>query len=103
MERRLQGGQAAVRCQAFDRHDPRAVGLNREHETGSDRIAIDDNSAGAAYAVFAGDMRASLAQIMAQVVSQANTNRNVCFYGVSIKFKGYIHFCNIPRRYVRTL
>ena len=47
-----------------------AACLNREHQTRANRRAIDQHGAGAAHAVFAADMRAGLAAIVADDVDQ---------------------------------
>ena len=47
-----------------------AVGLDREHQAGADRLAVEDDGAGAADAVLAADMGAGLAAVVADRVDQ---------------------------------
>src|SRR5580700_10729068 len=50
----LQNAQRArLRCEAFDRGDHRAIGLDREDETGTHRAPIEEDRASAAYAMLA--------------------------------------------------
>ena len=47
-----------------------AVGLDREHQAGADRLAVEDHRAGAADAVLAADMGAGLAAVVADGIDQ---------------------------------
>ena len=66
----LQGAKLAVRCQAFDCKDVRAICLHRQHETGPHGKPVNYDGAGAANAMFAADMGSRQPQIVAQRVSQ---------------------------------
>src|SRR5262249_19195760 len=54
----------------FDRPDLPAISLDREHQAGTDRLAVEDDGAGAADAMLAADMRAGLAAVIADSVDQ---------------------------------
>ena len=56
--------------QAFDGADFFAVRLDRKHQTGAHRRAVDQHRAGAAHAMLAADMGAGLAAIFADGVDQ---------------------------------
>ncbi len=61
---------ARRRRQTLDGRDLVAVGLHREHQAGSYRLAIDQHRAGAADAVLAAGMGAVEQKILAQRVEQ---------------------------------
>ena len=56
--------------EAFDGADCLASRLDREHQAGAHRLAVDDHGASAADAVLAADMGAGLAAIVADGVDQ---------------------------------
>ena len=58
------------RRQTLDGGDLVAVGLHREHQAGTHRLAIDQHGAGAADAVLAAGMRAVEQEILAQHIEQ---------------------------------
>ncbi len=66
----LQRMQLLAVGEPFDGADLPAVGLDREHQAGADRLAVEDDRAGAADAVLAADMRAGLAAVVADRVDQ---------------------------------
>src|ERR1700722_9504676 len=71
---RMQG--LRVGCDTLDRHDLVAVGLHREHQARSRRIAVEQNGAGAAHAVLAAKMSAGEAQLMAQEIRKRHAHRH---------------------------
>src|SRR5665213_272565 len=71
LERRLQDAEAAGRRrEAFHGPDLAAVNLHGKREAGACRLAVDEDGAGAAHPVFAADMRAGRADLMAQEIGQ---------------------------------
>ena len=72
-KRCLQGRQARRWAQAFDRDDRTAGCLYRKHQAGSDCCAIDDDGAGATYAMLAADMRTGQREVMSQTVGQRSS------------------------------
>src|SRR5215467_9484326 len=54
----LHGMQLIAIGEAFDRANALALGLDREHQAGSDRLVIEDHGTCPAYAVLTPDMRA---------------------------------------------
>ena len=69
-ERDLQIGQCSAVGQPFNRIDPLAVRLHREHQATAHHLAVDQHGAGAAYAVLASQMRARELQLFAKEVRQ---------------------------------
>ncbi len=66
----LQRMQRLAIGEPFDGADLPAVGLDREHQAGADRLAVEDDGAGAADAVLAADMGAGLAAVVADRIDQ---------------------------------
>src|SRR6202020_282964 len=66
LERLLHRVQLAVRGEAFDRSDLRAIAARREHRARLDCAAVDVDDAGPALRGVASDMRAGQAQILPQ-------------------------------------
>jgi hypothetical protein len=62
--------QAIIGGHSFHRGDRGAVGLHREHEARTHRLAVYQYSAGAARTVFAADMGSGQSQILAQCVGE---------------------------------
>ena len=59
------------RCaQGFDRADFMAVGLDCKDQAGAHRFTIKEDGAGAADAMFAANVRADQAQVVAQEITQ---------------------------------
>ena len=68
---------------ALDGGDLMAVGLHREHQAGARRASVEEDRAGAADAVFAAEMRAGEAELMAEEIGEASCGprplpRSVC-------------------------
>jgi hypothetical protein len=61
---------AIIGGHSFHRGDRGAVGLHREHEARTHRLAVYQYSAGAARTVFAADMGSGQSQILAQCVGE---------------------------------
>src|SRR5262249_50118104 len=72
-KRGLQRMQRAILGQAFDGLDPMTVGLDREHEAGAHRVAVEQHGARPADAVLAADMSSGEVEIVAQEVAQQKT------------------------------
>jgi len=83
-EELLKPAEDAALGQAFDRIDPGAVGLNREHETGSSSLPIEEYGACAANAVLAAHMRAGEPQVLAQEVAQQKSRLDLAFVRLAI-------------------
>ena len=69
-ERLLHRREPAVLGQALDGGDLRAFGLHREHETRAHGTPVDDHGACAAHAVFASEVRAGEATVVAEKVGE---------------------------------
>src|SRR5689334_13240090 len=78
-EARLQGREALILRQPFDRDDFAALGLDGQYQTAADSLAVDQHGAGTAHSVLATDMRAGQPQMMAQAIRkrQARFDRNL--------------------------
>ena len=70
MKARCSGCSVSPSGQSLDRADRNAVRLHRKHQAGPDRIAADNDGAGAAHAVLASDMGSGLTAILADRVGQ---------------------------------
>ena len=70
LERGLQIGDVAGIGNAFDGLDRGAVALHGEHKAAAHHVAVEPHRAGAAYALFAADMGAGEAKIVAQEIDQ---------------------------------
>jgi hypothetical protein len=70
-KRRLERVQFdAIRRQRFDSLDRVSVCLDRDHDAGTCRLAVEENRARAAYAVLAADVGSGEAEILAQEIAQ---------------------------------
>ena len=69
-ERLLERVELAVAHESLDRQELGAVGLDREHDAGTRGLAVDQNSARAADAVLAADVRARQAEVLAQEIRE---------------------------------
>src|SRR5215470_16575127 len=94
----LQGREAFVLRQAFDRHDLAALGLYRQHQAAAHGLAIEEYSAGSANPVLAADMRTRKPQMMTQAIRerQARLDRN--FDVASVHLKANLH--GLSRRHL---
>src|SRR6202051_3384769 len=89
VERLLQRVQGAVvNSDALDRQDLVPVGLHREHQARSRRIAVEENGAGAAHAVLAAEMGAGQAELMAQEIRQRHPHRHGGFMALAVDGDG---------------
>ena len=69
-ERLLKRVQRVAVGEALDRLDLAVVGLHAEHEARAGRRAVDEDGARAADAVLAAEVRARVAEVVAQHVGQ---------------------------------
>src|ERR1700682_3037407 len=83
---RMQG--LRVGRNAFDRHDLVAVGLHREHQARSRRIAVEQYSAGTAHAMLAAEMGAGEAELMTQEIRQRHAHRHGCLVVLAVDGDG---------------
>ena len=65
--------------QPLDRRHGGALRLRGKHQTRADRRSVDDDRAGAANPMFAAEMRARKAEILAKAISQADAGFDVDF------------------------
>jgi hypothetical protein len=79
MECFLKGMQIIWSAQAFDGANLMPVGLGCKDQARAHRETIEDDGAGAAYAVFTADMRTRQSQVMAQEVTQEKAGFNIAF------------------------
>src|SRR3954470_20108430 len=73
----LQRAWRLRRGESFHRGQGAAAGLDGEHETGADRLAVEQHRAGAAYAVLAAHVRARQAAAVPQRVREQGTRLHV--------------------------
>src|SRR5262249_60473627 len=66
----LQGMEPVALGEPFHSTDRTSGRLNGKHQAGADRLAINDDRAGAAHAVLAADVRAGLTAILADGVRE---------------------------------
>ena len=66
----LEGVQFRLICDALDREDFAAIGLDGEDRAGFRALAVDDDRASAALAGIASDVRASQAELFAEQVHE---------------------------------
>src|SRR5579863_1664303 len=90
-ERRLQRRQTILKREALDSDYFRALGLYREHQTGSHRGTVDQHGARTAYAVLAADMRSGQPQAMAQAIRQRQPRLDFDLDGPAVDLKSYGH------------
>src|SRR5262245_36882196 len=78
-EARLQRREALVLRQPFDGDDLAALGLDGQHQTAADSLAIEKHCAGTTDPMLAADMRSGQPQMMAQAIGerQAWLDRNL--------------------------
>src|SRR5438309_665597 len=69
-ERLLERVELAVAHEPLDRQKLGAVGLDRQHDAGTRGFAVEQNSARAADAVLAADVRARQAQVLAEEIHE---------------------------------
>jgi hypothetical protein len=69
-ERGLHGMQLVAVRKAFDRPDALALGLDRKHQAGPDRLVVEDHGARAADTMLAADMRSGQPAFVADDVDQ---------------------------------
>src|SRR5205823_3479037 len=84
---------------ALDGRDLPAVDLNRQHETGANRRAVEEHGAGAAHAVLAPDMRPREIEIFAKEISQGRAHVHIPRVGRAVDgdANGPLHAA-FPRR-----
>jgi hypothetical protein len=73
----LQRAQRFVARQALDGDDAGTLSLHRQHQTGADRGAVDDDRARAAGAMLAAEMSSSQAQHVAQAIGEVEAQLDV--------------------------
>src|SRR5262249_17937576 len=66
----LQGMEPVALGEPFHSTDRTSGRLNGKHQAGADRLAVNDDRAGAAHAVLAADVRAGLTAILADGVGE---------------------------------
>src|SRR5262245_58986198 len=66
----LQRVEPTIAHEPLDRGDPRAVGLDREHDARARGLTVEQNGARAADAMLAADVRARQSEVLAQEVHQ---------------------------------
>src|SRR6266545_284667 len=83
----------AGRRDSLDRADLVAVGLDRQHEAGADRLAVDEHCAGAAHAVLAADVGAGEIQVLTQEVRErrAHVHAAVVLLSVHLQPQWALH------------
>src|ERR1700716_4174020 len=69
---------------ALDRGDLVAVGLHRQHQAGARRLAVEQDRAGAAYAVLAAKMRAGEPEIMPDKIRQGDADLDLLLVTLAV-------------------
>src|SRR5262249_60116938 len=90
-ERILEACESSALRQTLDRLDLCSVGLDGEHQTASDELAIHAHGARAADAVLAADMRAREAELVAKEVDQVLPRLHVTRDRGSVHGEGELH------------
>ena len=89
VERLLKGMEIAIRGQAFDRSQFGTIGLNRQHNAGANRFAVEMDRTGAAHAMLAANMRAGQSKILTQKVRQQLAWLTSCLAARAINGKSH--------------
>src|SRR5580692_7977596 len=84
-KRGLQRGQRRLAREPLNRGDVAALDLDREHQTGPDSGAIDDDSACSAHAVLAAEMGSGLPQHLAQTIGDGAAVRACLMLTVQVE------------------
>ncbi len=81
----LQRVELAVAAgQPLDGGELVAVGLDRQHQAGAHRLAVDEHRAGAADAVLAADVGAGEAELVAQEVGEQQPRLDLALVGPAV-------------------
>ena len=83
----LEVGDLATIGQSFNGYDRRAVCLHRQHQAGTNDLAVDAHRACAANPMLAADMRSGQLQMLAQEVRQVKTRQNTRIYPFTVDFE----------------
>src|SRR5881409_2857536 len=89
----LQRMQGVALCQPLDGHQLSPVCLHGEHETGTDRSPVIQDSAGPADPMFTPEMRASQVQVFTQEISQRQAHGDGAFVHRAIDAEAYATRC----------
>ena len=87
----LQRAQRFVARQALDGDDAGTFSLHRQHQTGADRGAIDDDRACTAGAMLAAEMGSSQAEHVAQAIGEVEPRLDVDRDGITVDPKTHPH------------
>src|SRR5215813_8736439 len=98
----LHGMQLIAIGEAFDRANALALGLDREHQAGSDRLVIEDHGTCPAYAVLTPDMRAGQSTFVTDDIdkcpSRLDPNGIVMAVDVELELELVTHRMHSPTR-----
>src|ERR1700744_2878532 len=83
------------RRQPFDRRDLVPVGLNREHQAGARRLAIEQHRAGAAHAMLTAGMTSHQQEILAERVEHRLARLDIDLARLSVDVELHLH-CTVP-------
>ena len=92
--------ELSIGCQALDRLDAGAVGLNREHGAGLDRLAVDQHGAGATLRGVAADVGAGQTEHVANVVNQKEPRLDIVLVGRAVNRDLDLTHCALPSSFV---
>ena len=87
----LQRAQRFVVREALDGNHAGTVGLHRQHQTGADREAVDDDRACAAGAMLAAEMGSSQAEHVAQAIGEVEPRLDVDCDGITVDPETHPH------------
>ena len=68
-----------------------ALGLNRQHQAGADRGAVDNDRARAAHAMLAAEMGAGLPQLVAQAIGEMHSRLDIDLDWLAVKLEHHTH------------
>ena len=87
----LQRAQRVFARKALDGDDAAAFSLHRQHQTGADRGAVDDDRARAAGAMLAAEMGAGQPQHLAQAIGEVHARLDLDRDGLAVEPERHPH------------
>jgi hypothetical protein len=77
----------SIAGQRLYRGDLMPIGLNRQHQAGADRPAVELHRAGAAHPVLAADMGTSQPEFMPQKIAQQEPRLHLPLRGLAVDYE----------------
>jgi len=82
---------AGVGGQALDGHHRVTAGLHRKHDAGAHRLAVEEDGAGPAHAVFATDVGAGQVSLVADEIGEQQARLDSPLVGLAVDGDGDVH------------